>query len=382
MKKSFADIYREALDDNLRRMRVKVPEWDSIEGMSYPARINVEQCSSSPTARYKADLATRLAGAEGFRIADLTGGLGVDCWAFSAKASKVLYNEMNSELCDTVRSNHRLLGLDNIIYRNMEAVPGNIRTILDGFAPDILFLDPARRSESGRKVFLLEECSPDILAMQDELCDIGRFVMVKISPMADISMVLDRLRHVSEIHVLGFGGECKELLLVIDRRHEGEPHMIVAECGCGKTLDCGTSAGGAVQPVLLEGAGSFDGRWLFEPGCALMKSGCHGPVCNAAGMRKVGRSTHIYLSDQPDEKLSNFGKFRRIKEVRALDSRGMKELGKLYPHSGVTARNIPMSSDELRIRMKVDSGLNAHIYGLGADYSDGGKQKLLVVTEA
>ena len=138
----------------------------------------MEQCSSSAAARYKAELAARLLqGADGGglsgpatgRIADLTGGLGVDAWAFSAAAEEVLYNEMDPVLCEAVQANFALLGVRNAVFRNAEVRPGIIREILGGFRPDLIYLDPARRSATGRKVFLLEDCRPDLIGLQDEL---------------------------------------------------------------------------------------------------------------------------------------------------------------------------------------------------------------------
>ena len=69
-----------------RKLRTKVPEWYAVPSLVYPSRLSGEQCSSSETARYKAMVAAGL-GREGtpsrLRVADLTGGMGVDAWAFS-----------------------------------------------------------------------------------------------------------------------------------------------------------------------------------------------------------------------------------------------------------------------------------------------------------
>jgi hypothetical protein len=176
-----------------RRLRTKVPEWYAHPSLKYPSRLSGEQCSSTETARYKAallyeavaqGLATASASlrplpsqamgpsllqgrgwpwaanpcATAFRVADLTGGLGVDSWAFSEVASEVLYNEMQAPLMEAVRDNFRELGVENVIFRSREVTPGSVAEVLGDFSPDVIYLDPARRASGGRKVFLLEDC--------------------------------------------------------------------------------------------------------------------------------------------------------------------------------------------------------------------------------
>ena len=203
-----------------RKLKTKVPEWYAIPSLVYPSRLSGEQCSSSETARYKAMLAARVR-REGtpslLRVADLTGGMGVDAWAFSSVAEAVLYNEMQEGLAEVTRLNFRELGVENVRFSGRKVEVGNVRDVLDGFEADVIYLDPARRGEDGRKVFLIEECQPDVVGLLPELFEAGRFVMVKLSPMADITMACKRLEHVREVHVVAAGGECKELLFVMDR---------------------------------------------------------------------------------------------------------------------------------------------------------------------
>ena len=68
------------------KLKNKVREWYDNPHLIFPLKLSAEQCSSSLTGLYKADLAERIAGAEGWKLADLTGGLGVDSWFFSKKA--------------------------------------------------------------------------------------------------------------------------------------------------------------------------------------------------------------------------------------------------------------------------------------------------------
>ncbi len=392
MKKSFSQIVQEAEADLAQRLEAKVPEWAAVPGLRLPARLNVEQCSSSTAARYKARVAARILqtiyGKEekknsfpSGRIADLTGGLGVDAWAFSGVAGEVLYNEMDPALCELVQHNFSLLGTQNVRFRNAEVRPGTVQEILADFKPDLIFLDPARRSATGRKVFLLEDCRPDLAALQDELFSICPQLLVKLSPMADISLLRRRLKGVDEIHIVALNGECKELLLHLEASETNSFQLIVSELQEGKraTLrftdtDRQLSCPGLEQDTLREG------NWLFEPGAALMKSECHAAACRRAGLRKLAPSTQLYAADSPSPELAVFGRFRQILEVLPLDKHTMKDVGKRYPEAGVTARNIPMRSEELAQRLAVRSGGPIHLYGVTAKADS--DRRLLIVTES
>ena len=364
-----------------RKLRLKVPEWYAVPSLRYPFRLSGEQCSSSETAFYKASVAARV----GSRIADLTGGLGVDSWAFSKVAAEVLYNEMKPELSAAAERNFRELGVENVTVRNCQIEPGNVSEVLDGFEPDIIFLDPARRAEDGRKVFRLEDCQPDVLRLLPELFSAAPLVLLKLSPMADITLVCRRLGSVREVHVVAADGECKELLLLLERGYGSYTTVIYEN---GSILNVGAE-GGIRQPSLrdpshapasrlwappsytAEGGHGFanptlcSNLLLFEPGKALLKAGAFDLPCQF-GLEKIGRHTHLYTGQVPEE-LEPFGKCFEILEVLPLNNKTIKELGKRYPQASVTARNIPITSDQLRKKLGVKDGGSVHIFGLHSD---------------
>lgn len=377
-KRSFADILTAISDSDSARMAKKVPEWAETPGMRYPSRLCVEQCSSSATSRYKAELCVRISGGLGRspRIADLTGGLGVDCWAFSGIAERVHHNEMNRVLHDAVRANFALLGIANASFSCEEVRPGMVAELFSGGpSPDIIFLDPARRNDSGRKVFLLEDCRPDILALKDELLGISPDVLVKLSPMADISMACARLgREVREVHVVSAGGECKELLVWLQRGWQGGWSVHVG------TLSFRPEEEKASAPVLCESGQSVSGL-LFEPSSALLKSGAFNLICGRYGLRKLGHFTHLYVSGCRNTELEPLGKWFSIKELRPFDGRHLRAAGQDFPRCEVTARNLPLSSEELRKKMGAASGGDTHIFAFSADFASGGGKRVILVTE-
>lgn len=360
--------------ESRRKLKGKVKEWYENPDLIFPAKLSAEQCSSSATATYKADLARSIAsrcGKESWTIADLTGGLGVDSWFFSKKADKVLYNEMQEALCNAAIRNFRTLGCQNISVSCMKAESGRTGVLLDGFSPDIVFMDPARRGEGGRKVFLLEDCSPDVLTLKDEIFHHCRNMLLKLSPMADISMVCERLgKQCREVHVVAAGGECKELLIWMDREWEGEYTVSAVELpgDYPETEAVALCLSSSSEKSAVPSASS-SGSYLFEPGKALMKAGAFNTVSEHFGIGKLGSSTHYYLTDDEEKArmLMRYGKVFKVLESHPLDKRSMKDAGKRFPKADVTARNIPMTSEMLRKKIGCSSGEGVHLFGLRSD---------------
>ncbi|MGM9736227.1 MAG: hypothetical protein ACI3ZL_07435 [Candidatus Cryptobacteroides sp.] len=389
--------------ESRRKLKGKLPEWVANQELVFPVKLSAEQCSGSRAARYKAAFAERIAARSGWRIADLTGGLGVDSWFFSLKAAEVLYCEMQKPLCDAATHNFKVLGAGNISVINRmtgsEKIPMALRPegfatpeeIIGDFRPDIVYMDPARRSETGRKVFLIEECSPDVLSLKDELFRQCRHILLKLSPMADIRMVCDRLgRCCREVHVVSVGDECKELLIWMDREWEGEYSITAAELGAGSTDTFTFSPIQERQAVIslateedLRQAGCTDNRSegasdegavLFEPGKAMMKAGAFNIVGEMSGMKKIGASTHYYIGSLCQAaKVASFGKVFRIVRCVPLDKKALKEAGRDFPGADITARNLPADTETYRKIMKSgpkgNSGpsSNVHIFCLRSD---------------
>ena len=360
--------------ESRRKLKDKMPQWYGEPRMIFPAKLSAEQCSSTLTGRYKAGLAALIAGGKPFRIADLTGGLGVDTWYFSMEASEVLYNEMQDALCMAAKHNFGILGAGNIKFSNKCIIPecqakqedaesGNHATaaeILGAFKPDIIFADPARRSESGRKVFLIEECSPDILSLKEELFAVSRHILLKLSPMADISMVCSRLGPgCRQVHVIGAGGECKELLIWMDREWTGNYTVKVVELGKDgdSVIEFTPEEEKTVCPAILSENAvrriqedrNFNQRWMFEPGKALMKAGAFSLVSARGGMFKTGVSTHYYIGTyQQCAEYSGLGKIFEILRCEALDKGALRQAAVDFPKADITARNLPADTETYR----------------------------------
>jgi len=343
-----------------RKLKDKLPSWYAHTDLLLPLPLSAEQCSSGRTAAYKAAFAAELYAASGGRerprIADLTGGLGVDSAAFSVAADAVLYNEMQPALAEAAQHNFPLLGFPDITVTNCCLSPGDgsLASILGSFGPDLLFLDPARRSAGGQKVFRLADCSPDVILLKDELLEACPNVLLKISPMADITQICRELGScVREVRIVESAGECKELLVWLSRGWKGELSLAVVTDavidGTAQPLRFTAAEESAASAVFAE-AGSFAEGFLFEPGKALLKSGAFNLLCSRFHLRKLAPSTHLYLCCDPSG-LECWGKVFVIEECLPLSKAAIKEVGARYPGAAVTARNAHMTSDELAARL-------------------------------
>ena len=435
--------------ESRRKLKGKVQEWCDEPALVFPRKLSAEQCSSSATGIYKAELAAKIAGLDSnykttsstsstssssssspatighlggnrWKIADLTGGLGVDSWFFSRKAGQVMYCEMLPELCKAAKHNYSVLGADNITVKNAAVIsnteiaqhPECMNTdgisifqtptqLLTDFNPDIVYMDPARRGEGGKKVFLIEDCTPDILTLKDEIFQHTRHILLKLSPMADITMVCERLgRCCREVHVVASGGECKELLVWMDREWDNEYMIHAVELHKGGEAGVISFTVPQEKNAIVQlfssnmrkqtesktdedtpsGSIQHENLYLFEPGKALMKAGAFNLISERFQISKLGRSTHYYIfsdsmvenriMDVSSEKvdiLKQHGKVFRIIRMESLDKRTVKAAGRDFPRAEVTARNIPMDTDTLRKKLGVTSGDDAHIFGLKSD---------------
>ena len=365
-----------------KKLRTKLPEWYEIPEIIYPDRLSSEQSSSSATAKYKASIASRIA--NGGRIADLTGGLGADSLAFSRVASQVMCNEMDPGRAEAARHNFPLLGAENISVSSFcveesgkSEGAANFWKTLKKFSPDLVYMDPARRSATGSKVFLLEDCSPDVLTLIPDIFGICSNLLLKLSPMADISMLLKRLQEhgawTKELHIVSAGGECKELLLWCMPSTDDDTALIINENG--NILRTSIAAESAAVPQFFQDAAQLNSmQFLFEPGKALAKAGLFNAICTMqddAGigtmLLKAGRSTHLYFTDSQNN-ASNFGKTFKIIGLAPFCKQGIRDFSAKYPRAEVSARNLPLTSEELRLKLKVQSGGDIHIFGLHIDF--------------
>lgn len=369
--------------------RQKLPSWAACDGVVYPPHLNMEQCSSEPTARYKQQVVrrwlARLGAGQGgaaTSMADLTGGFGVDFSFTSRCFASATYVERNAALCDVVRGNLPCLGIANAQVMCAEA-EDCLATMPQ---QTMLFLDPARRDEHGAKTVLIADCTPDVCHLLPLLMSKARFVMLKLSPMLDWhKAIVDLQGTVREVHIVSVGGECKELLLVLaaldgaassaDMPCNGvEAGVRVccvdimakadAEGEYKRSEFCYTIGGAADNPPTPSTPNSqpstLNSQFLLEPNASIMKAGCFAELGKAYGIRAISSNSHLFLSA---DRVEGFpGREFVVEAVTTLNKRQLKEtLGSLQ-QANISVRNFPMSVAELRKRLKLRDGGDTYIF--------------------
>ena len=338
--------------EGLQTAKEKWPSLLACEEFLFPPRLNREQSSSEATARYKAGLFASLGGG---RLADLTGGMGVDTYFMSREASYADYYEVDEGLCDIAQHNFATLGADNITCHCCDSLADE--AALGEY--DLIYIDPARRDSHGRKVSAFEDCTPNLLENLEWLQRRCQHLLVKASPMVDIRMAVGQLGKVGEVHVVAVNGECKEVLFLLSGTAEGEPtiHCVDIDNCEGKKDYLFTWEKEAAAKVSFA---TQMGTYLYEPNAALMKGGCYNSIGGWFGLEKLARNTHLYTSERRVEGFPG----RRFKVLQALTLND-KEVRKVIPEgkAHVMVRNYPLAAADLQKKLKLREGGSLFVIG-------------------
>jgi len=325
----------------------------------YPPRISCEQCSSEATARYKAGLlgekARRQEG-EAKRLIDLTGGAGVDTYFLSEQFDTVDYVEQNEELCRLAQHNLP----QHVSIHNCSA-EHYLDSPIQGFTDSTtIFVDPSRRDKNGSKVFRLADCTPNVAELLPKMREVADTILIKLSPMLDITQALRELGDEWQVHVVAVKNEVKEILLV----HNAQCTMHNVTCvdlaenwKFEFTREEETNAECTMQNAQFTNLQieQFTNYYLYEPSPAILKAGAYKLVGARYGLEKLGVNTHLYVSVKL---MKDFpGRCWRILGVQNAECTMHNE------KANVLTRNYPLSAEQLKKKLHVKDGGEKYIIG-------------------
>ena len=353
--------------------RTKLPEWAATDGIVYPPRLSMEQCSSEATAKYKA----KVLAPSPSTVIDLTGGFGVDFSYMARGFQKAVYVERQPHLCEAARHNFQLLGLENteVVCGDGVEYLKNLPSPFRPPSPRTIYLDPARRDENGKKTYAISDCTPDVVALKDLLLEKAGRVMIKLSPMLDWHKAVDDLGEVVEVHIVSVDNECKELLLVL-AKNPAAPLRVVcanirhdAETELFEFFPSNDNLSIPLFPALRER------DFLYEPNASIMKAGCFAEVAHRFGVQPTGSNSHLFLSPQfiPDFPGRKF----QIEQVTSMNKKELKHVIGGLTKANITVRNFPLSVAELRKRLKLADGGDTYIFATTL----GEKDHVLLITK-
>lgn len=328
-----------------KKCREKLPTWYGTPGIYYPDKRNIEQCSSEATARYKAGLI------QGRTLVDLSGGLGVDSHCFADHFERAIHCEIDPGLSQLAAHNFQRLGRTNIDCLPVDGIQ-YLRE--NPQSHDWIYADPSRRSGAKGKVFLLEDCLPNIPEHLDLIFLRTDRLLLKCSPMLDIGQGIKELRSVREVQVVALQGEVKELLFLLEKGHTGKVAV--------KAVDLSGEGERAFAFDLEgeQGATAAFGEpraYLYEPHAAILKAGAFKSVGLAHGLKKLHPHSHLYTS----ESLTPFpGRRFQILESFPYSKKALKEAK--VSKANLSTRNFPLTVAELRKRHKIADGGDAYLF--------------------
>ena len=340
-----------------QKARTKIPSWAGMEDIIYPPHLSMEQCSSEPTARYKAEIAGK-----GSFFVDLTAGFGVDAAFISKGFTKAVCIERQEQLCNIISGNFKILGLLQI-----EVICGDGTEYLHTMPhADLLLIDPARRDEHGARTFGIADCTPNVMEMMDELTEKADRIIIKLSPMLDWRKAVDDIEsgkhHVSSVHIVSVDNECKELLIEVDGRNlETKPSLHIV---CVNLLSDGHEEhfefdADALISTKTNCFTKLNG-FLLEPNASIMKSGCFTLLSERFSLCQLETNSHLFVSeaDIPDFPGRRFV----IDKVTSLNKRDLKEALAGISRANIAVRNFPITVAELRKRLKLQEGGDVYIF--------------------
>ena len=337
----------------------KLPSWAAKEGLLYPPRLSMEQCSSEITAKNKQKIVRQWMMSQHTpdsaptTLIDLTGGFGIDFSFLAPLFDRSIYMERQPGLCRIAAHNFKLLGLTQAKVCQTDS------TLQPETWPeaDCCFIDPSRRDTAGRKTVSIENCEPDLARLQAAILRKARFCMAKLSPMLDIRHTLQTLPHTAEVHAVSVQGECKELLWLMSRETTPDITFHCVNLGTGSpdfifTREEETAATCPYTSVL--------GRYLYEPNPSIMKCGAFRSVAARHKMEKLHPNTHLYTSDKLQTDFP--GRIFIVENHTRFGKKELKPFLRDMTQANLTVRNFPETVESLRKRLKLKEGGDVYLF--------------------
>jgi 16S rRNA G966 N2-methylase RsmD len=330
-----------------QKAKYKLPDFIQPEGIILPPPVSIEQASSERTAIFKSQLF------HGNTFADLTGGSGIDTFYFSRQFPNGIYVERNSELYNIAKHNFDIHNVQNVTFFNDESEDFLLK--LDFV--DLIYLDPARRGEENQKLYKLDDCEPNVILLKDVLLSKAKRILIKTSPMLDISEGIRALGLVEKIFVVSVDNECKEVLFLISKQANNDPLIECVNLRKNNEDQLFTFEI-SKEKASISSIGPVE-NFLYEPNASILKAGGFSILTQIYPTKKLHINSHLYTSEFL---ISEFpGRAFRIK---AVSSYNVKEFLKVFKgeRANITTRNFPASVKEVFKKLRLKEGGEEYIF--------------------
>ena len=348
LKKSpFSDVTMQEIVQQIKGRKTAEKKFPFLtkEGIVFPPNLNLEQASSQSTAEYKSQTLS------GKSFLDLTCGFGIDAYFLSKNFDEVTLIEQNSELISIVENNWKTLGSKaNFINENLEQFLESLRESQtdNGKGFDIVYLDPARRDQQNKKKFLLEDLSPNLLEIEEKLHSISNKIIVKLSPLIDISYLISELKNITEIQIIAVRNEVKELMLIIENQVTKDVKITCINL----ESDEPEFSFNFNDEKSAKSKFSESSNFLYIPNNSILKAGAFNIISEKFGLKKLHPNTHFYTSEN---KIENFP--GRVLEIEKIEAKDLKK-GEKY---NLVSKNYPLKPEEIKKKYKLNDGGNHYL---------------------
>ena len=331
--------------ESKKKCQNKLHTWYKRREIYYPKKINIEQTSSEVTAAYKSELVS------GKNLIDLTGGFGVDSYFFAKKMDQVFYCEIDKNLAEIANHNFNVLNQKNIqsfANNSVDFLKQHDKTF------DWIYIDPSRRNETKGKVFQLSDCLPNVPENIELLFNSSSNILIKTSPLLDISIGIQELKFVREIHIIAVENEVKELLWVLEQGATEEAIIITLNFNKSSKQDFDFNLSDEKKATSTF---SLPTSYLYEPNTAILKSGAFKLVGANFTLKKLHQHTHLYTS----EVLKDFpGRRFKIEHILPYNKKALRVLKN--KQINISIRNFPDSVATIRKKFKIKEGGNSYAF--------------------
>ena len=327
----------------------KLPTFAAIDDWWYPVRLSCEQCSSELTARYKAQIVHCTSSLCTFL--DLTGGYGVDTYFLSEHFEHTDYVEQNAELCRIAEHNfsllHSTISIQKCTAEEFLKTAGQY---------DLIFADPARRDSHGGKVFRLEDCTPNVVELLPDLLKHGKQLMLKLSPMLDITQAIKELSAVNwDVHVVAVKNEVKEVLL-LSHQPSVVSHQTITAIDLAEPEKAFAFTKEEEQEAQIRKCENEKiGKYLYEPSASILKAGAYKLVAQRFNLLKLDTNTHLYTSDTLVEHFP--GRIWKCLNDQINDKMVHGQM------VNIVVRNYPLTPEQLKKKLHLRDGGDTYLIG-------------------
>ena len=342
LKKSpFAEVSMQEIVQQIKGKKVAQKKFPFFlkEGIVFPPNLNLEQASSQSTAEFKAQKL------KGKKFLDLTSGFGIDAYFLSKNFDEITLIEQNTELLEIVKHNWGILERKaNFINDNLEKFLANNQEQFD-----LIYIDPARRDDHKNKKFLLEDLSPNLLEIQEKLMKFSDQIIIKLSPLIDISYLISVVKNIFKIEIIAVKNEVKELLVFMNSKFETE--NVVISCTNLESDDVVFSFNFNDEKE-RNAMFSEPQKFLYIPNNAVLKSGGFNSLSEKFNLKKLHPNSHFYTNG---ERLEGFP--GRVLEIEIVDSKTIKKGDKF----NIISKNYPLTPEEIKKKYKISDGGNSYL---------------------